>query len=217
MQTVSGAFSRAASEPECAAFTLGVPGQNLPDGYAGQGACNDSQEVEKIDAREKLIQLVGNYQNLVFSICLRLTGDYFTAEDLTQETFLAAYAHLSDFDGQSEKAWLCRIAGNKCIDWKRAAERRSIPTEESEFPEACSECDDTYRQATGREVLEALQAQLRALPAPYRETGTAYFLENRTAREISEQTGTPVKTVQTRIYRARELLKKSMRKEDLLE
>lgn len=173
--------------------------------------------MDKIDAKEKLKQLITDYQNLVFSICLRLTGDYFTAEDLTQETFLAAYAHLSDFDGQSEKAWLCRIAGNKCIDWKRAAERRSIPTEETEFPEVSSGCDDTYRQVTGREVMEKLQVQLNALPAPYRETGTAYFLESRSAREISEQTGTPVKTVQTRIYRARELLKKTMRKEDLLE
>ena len=158
-----------------------------------------------------------DYQDLVFSICLRLTGDYFTAEDLTQETFLAAYAHLADFDGQSEKAWLCRIAGNKCIDWRRAAERRSIPTEESEFPEASSGWDETYRQATGREAMENLRERLDAMPPPYREAGTAYFMEGRTAREISEQTGTPLKTVQTRIYRAREMLKKTMRKEDLLE
>ena len=44
-------------------------------------------EVEKIDSKENLIRLVEQYQNLIFSICLKLTGDYFTAEDLTQETF----------------------------------------------------------------------------------------------------------------------------------
>ena len=55
-----------------------------------------------------------DYKNLIFSLCLRMTGDYFTAEDLTQDTFLAAYEHLSSFDGRQEKAWLCRIAANRC-------------------------------------------------------------------------------------------------------
>ena len=53
----------------------------------------------KIDSRENFIRLINQYQNLVFSICLRLTGDYFAAEDLTQETFIAAYGHLHEFDG----------------------------------------------------------------------------------------------------------------------
>ena len=44
------------------------------------------------------------YKNLVFSVCLKLTGDHFTAEDITQETFIAAYRHLEDFDGRDEKA-----------------------------------------------------------------------------------------------------------------
>ena len=75
----------------------------------------------KNDSKEKLIQLMNRYQNLVFSVCLKLTGDYFTAEDIAQETFIAAYRHLDDFDGQNEKAWICRIASNKCIDYLRSS------------------------------------------------------------------------------------------------
>ena len=77
--------------------------------------------MEKIDSKENFIRLIRQYQNLVFSICLKLTGDYFAAEDLTQETFLSAYRHLEEFTGQAEKAWLCRIAGNKCVDYLREA------------------------------------------------------------------------------------------------
>ena len=61
-----------------------------------------------------LERMVGQYQNLIFSICYRIVGDYFEAQDLTQETFLAAYRNLGSFDGTNEKAWLTRIATNKC-------------------------------------------------------------------------------------------------------
>ena len=46
-----------------------------------------------------------------------MTADYFAAEDLAQETFLSAYEHFRNFDGSNPKAWLCRIATNKCIDY----------------------------------------------------------------------------------------------------
>ena len=69
--------------------------------------------------QEPFTQMVHKYQNLVFSICVKMTGDYFAAEDLTQETFLSAYRHKEEFDGKNEKAWLCRIASNKCIDYSR--------------------------------------------------------------------------------------------------
>lgn len=59
-----------------------------------------------------------------------MTGDYFTAEDITQETFLAAFNHWKSFDGSNEKTWICRIATNKCIDYKRAAARKDIPLDD---------------------------------------------------------------------------------------
>ena len=43
-----------------------------------------------------------------------------------------------------------------------------------------------------------------------------YFLKGLTAKEIAEKEKIPLKTVQTRIYRAREMLRKTVRKEDLL-
>ena len=48
------------------------------------------------DSKEKLIELMSTYKNLVFSVCLKLTGDYFAAEDITQETFISAYEHINE-------------------------------------------------------------------------------------------------------------------------
>ncbi len=173
--------------------------------------------MEKIDAKENFIKFIEQYQNLVFSICLKLTGDYFTAEDLTQETFVAAYQAMNEFHGEYGKAWICRIAGNKCVDYLRSASRRVMPMGEETENEEAAEGDDPLRQVMNQELLDELKKCCEALPPSYREVSIRHFLEGKTAKEIAQQSGTGVNTVKTKIYRARELLKKSFRKEMLRE
>ncbi|MCR5556170.1 MAG: RNA polymerase sigma factor [Butyrivibrio sp.] len=171
----------------------------------------------EIDSKKKLIELMNQYKNLVFSVCLKLTGDYFTAEDITQETFISAYQHLSEFDGQSEKAWLCRIASNKCVDYLRQAERRAVATAEEEMPQETSEGrDGPLEQFISEDVMERFRCSCNELPEPYKTPAILHFDKGLTAKEISEQTEVPIKTVQSQIYRAREMLKKKIRKEELL-
>ncbi len=55
---------------------------------------------KKINSNDNFIRLINQYQNLIFSICLKLTGDYFTAEDMTQEMFLAAYKNYESLMGR---------------------------------------------------------------------------------------------------------------------
>ena len=174
--------------------------------------------MEKIDSKENLIRLVNQYQNLIFSICLKLTGAYFVSEDITQDTFLTAFEQWENFDGNAEKAWLCRIAGNKCIDWKRKAERRSIATDENDMPEqATTVWNEPLAEVLNKEIMHELEENCDKLSNPYREVARSHFLKGQNAKEIATQTGVGLKTVQTRIYRAREMLKKTMRKEELLE
>ncbi|WP_024865179.1 RNA polymerase sigma factor [Butyrivibrio sp. FCS014] len=171
----------------------------------------------KTDSKDKLIELMSTYKNLVFSVCLKLTGDYFAAEDITQETFISAYEHINEFDGSSEKAWLCRIASNKCIDYMRAAERRAVATSNDELPqgEALSR-DGPLEQYVTADIMEAFRNSCDGLSEPYRTPAKLHFEEGLTAKEISMRIGVPLKTVQSHIYRAREMLKKTIRKEDLL-
>ena len=170
--------------------------------------------MEKINSKENFIKLVRQYQNLVFSVCLKLTGDYFAAEDLTQETFLSAYRHMEDFDGQAEKAWLCRIASNKCVDYLRAAARRAVPVAEDYLPEmADTSQEEPISRVLNRELLAELKTACEALKPPYREVALAHFSEGKTAGEIAAESNIGISTIKTRLYRAREMLKKTIGKE----
>ena len=171
----------------------------------------------KADSKKKLIELMSTYKDLVFSVCLKLTGDYFAAEDITQETFISAFDHINEFDGRNEKAWLCRIASNRCIDYLRAAERRAVATPDDELPQTQAlSRDGPFEQYVAADIMKRFSDSCDKLAEPYRTPAKLHFEEELTAKEISTRTGEPLKTVQSHIYRAREMLKKKIRKEDFL-
>lgn len=161
-----------------------------------------------------------------------MTADYFASEDLAQETFLSAYRHLGEFDGRYEKAWICRIATNKCLDYMQSAGRRSIPTadlglESGRPPNRGRTADaDTGRVEENmamrqtpesicleKEVRETLLQRCRALKPPYDEIAKAYYYDEMDAGEIAQMRGTKKKTIQTQIYRARSMLRRMYEKE----
>ena len=167
----------------------------------------------KTKKEEQIKNLITEYQDLVFSICQ--TGDYFASEDLFQEVFLAAYLHLDEFDGCNQKAWICRIASNKSIDYIRSAARRSVPTEDiNDVAEAASLEDDKMdpmQHYINLETMRELEENCKSLPPPYDEVAVGHFCKGLSVAELSEQNGVNKKTVQTRIYRARNMLKKKMK------
>ena len=171
------------------------------------------REAERINREEQLSALIDSYQHLVFSICYKMTSDYFASEDLTQETFLSAYNHLKDFDGKYEKAWLCRIATNKCIDYLQSAGRRAVPTEDVMLNETCTYEGVPESVCLEEEVRQTLLARCMSLKPPYDEIAKAYYYDEMDVSEISVQRGMKLKTVQTQVYRARAMLRKMYGKE----
>ena len=169
---------------------------------------------EAVCTEDKLAELIDTYDKLVFSICYKLTGDYFMAEDLMQETFLSAFQKYDTFDGSNEKAWLCRIATNKSIDYMRSASRRSVPTEDVFFELAVEQRGSPEEICMEEEIKNRLAEKCDNLKPPYNEVARAYYLEERSPKEIAERCGRSVKTIQTQIYRAREMLKKIYGKEE---
>lgn len=105
--------------------------------------------------------MILEYQDLIFSICYKFTANYFDAEDLAQDTFLAAYKNYASFDGANERAWLCRIATNKSLDYLKRAGRRSVPTEDVYFSglsaEGASLEDDVMDRGSPEAALGMLQ------------------------------------------------------------
>ena len=163
-----------------------------------------------ITEKQYLEYLIKQYQNLIYSICLKSVGNPFDAEDLTQEVFLSAYKNLSRFDGNYEKAWLSKIAVRKCLDYLKAAGRRSIPTEDtyfSQIPDRQSSPEDEYMKTASNTHVEALCMQLKK---SLQRSRLRTFLQRiiQYLRLHSRQGKNP-KTIQTQLYRARAMLEKN--------
>lgn len=160
--------------------------------------------------------LMDRYQNLIFSICYQMTGDYFAAEDLTQDTFVSAYRNLEQFDGSYEKAWLCRIAANKCTDYLKSAKRRSEPVDWDEMQDLPAEDTGLEQETYEALVREQLLQRCRQLKPPYDQIAELYFYREESPEAIAGKLNRNRKTVQTQIYRARSMLQKLYRKEEFL-
>lgn len=169
--------------------------------------------MEIINAQQQFTELIDSYQNLIFSICCKMTGDYFAAEDLTQETFLSAYRHLDSFTDTNEKAWLCRIASNKCIDYLKSASKRQIPSEQDVFEMAADSSFEPETHMLESEIKTTLFHRCSKLKPPYDVIARLYFYEEKKAEEIAAIQNKNIKTIQTQIYRARAMLKKLYEKE----
>ena len=167
-----------------------------------------------ISQEQYLEYLIEQYQNLIYSICLKSVGNPFDAEDLTQEVFISAYKNLSRFDGTYEKAWLSKIAVRKCLDYLKYAGRRSIPTEDIYFTQIAdnqSSPEEAYLTTASDNHVKYLCQQLRE---PYKEIAIAHFCEELSVTEIARRKDKNPKTIQTQLYRAKAMLKKMLERSD---
>ncbi len=141
------------------------------------------------------------------------------AEDVTQEALLQIYRSLPEFRMDGFKTWITRIAVNKAIDWKRSRMRKPEELVDSltglEAEGMMADRGLAVEAAViDREEQRQVREQVQQLPDNYREVVTAYYMENKSYEEIAVQTGLEKKSVESRLYRARNWIKRHWRKED---
>lgn len=159
--------------------------------------------------------LVQKYQGLVYTVCHQLVPDAGDAQDLAQETFLAAWRASDRCPPGYEKQWLARIASNKAKDYLRSAwvRRVNTPGDEVLALEGAPPGMDPEQQVLDAMSEEELTGEILHLREPYRTPCRLMLLEQHTAAEAAKLCGRPQKTVEAQVYRAKKMLAEKLRQE----
>jgi RNA polymerase sigma-70 factor (ECF subfamily) len=165
--------------------------------------------------------LVLLYQDFLFRIALNVLRDEDAAADATQQAFLSAFRSLRTFRGGSLRSWLSRIVVNASYDGlRRAARARILPLEifnqdDEEMEPAAWLADpgpSPEAQAETNEFLDAIQVCLQKLPERYRLALLLVDVEGLSYEEAASALEIPKGTVKSRLARARNALRLSLRR-----
>lgn len=167
--------------------------------------------------------LVLKYQRRIERLIARMVRDADLIPDIAQETFIRAYRALHQFRGDAQfYTWLYRIAVNTAkkalMDLKRdpvvleSALRNSDDEDETSRPGVEPTSDETPETVlAAREVAEAVNAAMEALPEDLRQAVTLREIEGLSYEDIAQMMGCPIGTVRSRIFRAREAISAKVR------
>ena len=173
-------------------------------------ANSDAELIQRtLDADDTAFGFLGDkYKGAVHALAYRRTGNFHTAEDITQDTFLKAYQKLHTLkDWRHFPGWLYRIASRHCLMWHR--NRRVVP---QPLDKVASGHMDALARAkhTDQQTRQSVRDGLEALPESQRTVLTLHYLGGMTCEEIARFIGTSRGAVLNRLYHARRQLKKEM-------
>jgi len=156
--------------------------------------------------------LIQKYQKGIHALAWRKIGDFHHAEEITQDTFLRAYEKLSTLKNPNQFAgWLYVIANRLCLNWLRKQKSTMLSLEQMSKKEidtlTYEQSMSAYRETEATEYrYEIVQKLLAKLPESERTVMTLYYLGEIPAKEISKFLGVSVKTIHSRLHRARKRL-----------
>jgi RNA polymerase sigma-70 factor, ECF subfamily len=165
-------------------------------------------------SHEAFAALVEEHQRYVYNLALRVVKDENEALDLTQETFVRAWAALPNFKGQSQfRTWLYRIVTNLCYN-RLPNLRRSLndlgDDVIEDLPEAYSTFANPVLEFESNETRKNLYQAIEHLDENYRLLITLRYQNELSYEEIASTLNLPLGTVKTGIFRAKEQLRRSL-------
>jgi RNA polymerase sigma-70 factor (ECF subfamily) len=172
---------------------------------------SDEEVIARIRAGEvDLFELLmRRYNQLVYRIARAVLRDDGKAEELAQEAWVRAFAHLDQFSGNARfSTWLSRIALYE--GW--ASARRDLRFESIGGEESSDMNERSSPEAAtlDSEVRSFLEAAVDALPPDYRVVFTLREIEELSTRETAEALQLTEQTVKNRLHRARSLLRREL-------
>ena len=180
-------------------------------------ALSDDEVVRRVRAGQvDLFEvLMRRYNQRVYRLARAVLRSDSEAEDVTQESWVRAYAHLDQFAGRASfSTWLCRIALHEA--WARARRDHRLETIDPE-PDAedhemkwAAAGPGPEGEAFGAEVRAFVEAAVEALPEKYRTVFVLRHVEELSTAETAELLELSEETVKTRLHRARSALREGL-------
>jgi RNA polymerase sigma-70 factor (ECF subfamily) len=181
----------------------------------------DSELMSRLAAGDDpaLNSLMARWSDRVAAFLFRMTGQRATAVDLAQETFVKLYQARGRYRPQGQfSTYLFAIAANLARNHARWQARHptvsldaSDPDGADPSPEPAYPGKSPAEAALAREKTAAVNRAVLALPLDLREALTAFVHEEMSYAEIAEISGCSAKAVETRIYRARLILREQLK------
>ncbi|TKB10793.1 RNA polymerase sigma factor [Desulforhopalus sp. IMCC35007] len=178
---------------------------------------SDKQLLSRLCAGENLVldMLMERHQEPLYNFVLRYIHDEHLAYDIVQETFVRVYTRATSFNPEYRfKTWLYQIALNLCRDRGRKRALRSFFSfDEAKEKEAGFTGYDAGIEEKNetKDDIELLQKEIAKLPHKLKSALILFSLEEKSQLEAAEILGVSPKTIETRIYRAKKILKKKIK------
>lgn len=163
--------------------------------------------------------LVRRYENKIFRLAQHVTQNREDAEDVLQETFLKAYEHLDQFQGNSKfYTWIVRIAVNQALMKlrKRKTDKsvsldETIDTGEDTVVREIAAWDESPEERYSRdEMNHILNSAIESLAPPYRAVFVLRDVDELSTEETAEALDLSIPAVKSRLLRARLQLREKL-------
>ena len=174
-----------------------------------QGSDRDLIEGCRRGEREAFHALFETYQDKIYSIALRFSGNEAVAMDIAQDTFLKLFSSMADFRGDSSfGTWVYRLVVNGCLDHRRRS-WRLIPVA-GEVMALMRAPGDALHGLLHSEMRGRVQGAVEKLPAEQRIVVVLRYTEGLAYEEIAEVLGCSLGTVASRLNRAHKALERRL-------
>ncbi|SMQ61711.1 RNA polymerase sigma factor, sigma-70 family [Bacillus sp. OV166] len=159
--------------------------------------------------------LVEKYRNDVFRTIFAVLRDQKEAEDAAQEVFMKIYTSLPQYQNQGFKTWMTRIAVNHAIDIKRKQVRRKEEVaEDLELQLVGTPKDSIEKEIMDTDRRTLVRRKLDELPENYRDVIYGFYIAEKSYQQLADEQNVQVKTIETKLYRARHWMKKNWKEDD---
>ena len=148
------------------------------------------------------------YATDVLRMCYFYLADRGKAEDVVQDVFVRLMTTNPNLIPGKEKAWLLKVAMNRCRDLWRGAWLKRVVLGSPVF-----ETIPAPDEASRRDDEEAMMTAIHRLPAAFREAILLYYYQGYGIGEIAEMLDLPEGTISSRLSRARKKLEEILKEE----